>query len=122
MVTSTVETQKIDDNDHSAMFKVTGVAGGAWSTNSVIIQANTLFGSNASMLYNRLSVTSVQYSIDAPSAGFVQLWWAGNTGTNVNSNAIYTFGVSNDGELNGLVGNPIANSTGDMGITVQGYL
>lgn len=123
MAFNVVETQKLNDDDHTAIVKVTAVANGAFNVNTIIIQANSLFGANASMPYNRLSVTSVQYSTDAPATGYVQLWWSGNTGSsNSASNTIYSFGVSNDGELNGLVGNPIANSTGDIGITVQGFL
>lgn len=121
MTFNVIETQKLNDDDHTVIVKVTGVGNGAFNANAVFLTANTLFGANASMPYCRLSLTSIQYSIDAPPVGFVQLWWAGNTGSNVNSNSIFSFGVSNDGDMNGLIGNPIANSTGDVGITVQGF-
>jgi hypothetical protein len=121
MAFNVVETQILDDNDHTAMVKVTCVANATFNANVLVITANALHFANASLFINRLALTSLQYSTDlSPANGFVQLWWSSNNSANaVNSNTIFTFGTSDDGDFQGLIANPVANSTGDMGLTVQ---
>lgn len=90
MANNAVEVQVLRDDDRYTTLKVTGVAGSAWTATGLLLQANTLFGANASQSFCPLSLTDVKFAVDAAPAGYVAFTWAGQA--NSNNQTILSFG------------------------------
>lgn len=122
MAANTVEIQTIRDDDQYVTVKVTGVAANAWNVNngSVIIQANLLFGANASQSFCPLSLTDVKFSMDVGAIGYIQFYWVSTV--NVNT-AIMTFGQIGSATFDGQsIYNNANTPSGDIGVAVSNLL
>jgi len=121
MALQTVETQIIRDDDRYVTVKVRGIASGAWSTNATIVQANTLFGANASVPIIPLSLTDIKFTVDTGGPGYVDLQWTANNGSQTNV-SILSFATAATGEWNGFsIQNNANTPTGDVCLQVNGF-
>lgn len=119
MANNVVETQIIRDDDQYVTIKVTGVANSAWNVNAgaILVQANTLFGANASQVFCPLSLTDVKFSMDVGSLGYIQFVWVSTV--NVNT-AIMTFGQIGSATFDGQsIFNNANTPSGDVGVVVS---
>src|SRR5579872_4403152 len=122
MANNTVEVQTIRDDDRYTTIKVTGVANSAWNINAgqTLLQANLLFGANASQNVCPLSLTDCKFSMDVGALGYVQFYWVSpNTNT-----TIMTFGQIGSATFDGISIQNNANvgsvpGGGDVGIIVS---
>jgi hypothetical protein len=119
MANNVVEIQTIRDDDQYVTVKVTGVAANGWNVNagSTLIQANQLFGSNASQAFCPLSLTDVKFSMDVGALGYIQFHWVSTV--NVNT-TIMTFGQIGSATFDGLsIYNNANTPSGDVGVVVS---
>lgn len=117
MANSAVEVQTIRDDDSYVTIKVTGVAGGAWNNVGPLIQANLLFGANASQSFCPLSLTDVKFSMDVGALGYVQFNWVSTVNTNT---TIMTFGQIGSATFDGLsIYNNANTPSGDVNCVVS---
>jgi len=117
MANNAVEIQTIRDDDQYVTVKVTGVANAAWNAAGLLIQANTLFGANASQSFCPLSLTDIKFSMDVAGTGYVQFNWVSTVNTNV---AIMTFGMIGSATFDGQsIFNNANTPSGDIGYTIK---
>lgn len=117
MANNVVETQFIRDDDKYVTVKVTGVANQAWNAVGLLVQANSLFGANASQSFCPLTLTDIKFSMDVGSTGYVQFVWVSTV--NVNT-AIGTFGQIGSATFDGIaIPNNANTPSGDVGYTVN---
>ena len=111
-----VVTQIVTDNGTKAVVKVVVQYGAANTSNTVFLQANTLFGANASKAWCPTIITNIAYFIR--SAGIVNLEWVGST-----NGSIAVFTGNNSGQLSGLmaINNAVA-PTGDLNLNQAGMV
>lgn len=103
------QVQIIDDQDHQIVVKITGYYTAACTANTLVVQANTLFGANAS-LPCILGVNSWEYSSSLAN-GFISFEWVSNGNTNT---TIMTCGRFNDGAIARYIPNNANTPTGDV--------
>lgn len=116
MANNVVEIQTIRDDDQYVTVKVTGVAANAWNAVGVLVQANLLFGANASQSFCPLSLTDIKFSMDVSGTGYVQFNWISTVNTNT---AIMTFGMIGSATFDGQsIYNNANTPSGDIGFTV----
>ena len=115
------ETQVLVDRDDKVVVKVGGWFNTATTTNTTILQANTLYGANASAPCP-LTITAVQL-VTSLANGFVQLYYVGPSS---NVGTLY-LGRSLSSTIEAYCVNPFsANGTltatvpGDIGLWVNG--
>lgn len=122
MANNTVEVQTIRDDDRYTTIKITGVANAAWNIlgGQTLLQANSLFGANASQNVCPLSLTDVKFSMDVGGLGYIQFYWV-SPNTNV---ALFTFGQIGSATFDGISIQNNANvgsapGGGDVGVIVS---
>jgi hypothetical protein len=111
MLLNVPQVQLIDDNDHQAVVKITGFFNAATSTNGVVVQANTLYGANAS-LPCILAVNAWEYSTSL-SNGSIALEWVSTANQNT---TIMSAGRFNDGAITRFIPNNANTPTGDVNL------
>lgn len=118
MATNIVEVQTIRDDDQYTTIKVTGVANSSgWNANGILVQANLLFGANASQTFCPLSLTDVKFSMDVAGLGYIQFTWVSTVNTNV---TIMTFGQIGSATFDGQsIYNNANTPSGDIAYTVS---
>jgi hypothetical protein len=115
MLLNAPQVQIIDDNDHQTVVKITGVFSAATSSNTVVVQANTLYGANAS-LPCILTVNCWEYS-SSLSNGSIVLEWVSTANQNT---TILTAGRANDGGFARIIENNANTPTGDVNLAILG--
>jgi hypothetical protein len=117
------EVQIITDDTWKTIVKVLGFFSAATSSNTVVVQANTLFGANTSAAapLPLLSVARVLYS-QGLANGYIQLQFVGKNGAN---NAdIINLGSRTSGDMPMFIPNALASNaastTGDINLNIVG--
>jgi hypothetical protein len=125
------EVQIITDDSWKTVVKVLGFFNAATSSNTVVVQANTLFGANnsANAPLPILSVARVLYS-QGLANGFLQLEWVGKNGAAANNSDIINLGARTSGDMPMTIPNALAlsntsnvalaNTTGDINLSIVG--
>ena len=111
MLYNTPQVQIIDDQDHQTVVKITGYYNAACTTNTLVVQSNTLFGANTSRPCI-LAVNSWEYSTSL-SNGFIALEWVSTVNQNT---TIMTAGRFNDGAIARYIPNNANTPTGDVNL------
>jgi hypothetical protein len=115
MLLNVPQVQLIDDNDHQSVVKITGVFSTATSSNTVVVQANTLYGANSSRPCI-LAVNSWEYSASFAN-GAIVLEWVSTANQNT---TIMTAGRANDGAIARYIPNNANTPTGDVNLAILG--
>ena len=115
MLYNTPQTQILDDQDHQTVVKITGYYNAATNANTLVVQANSLFGANAS-LPCILGLNSIEYSTSINN-GFVALEWVSTANQNT---TITSAGRFNDGAFARYIPNNANTPTGDENLVTQG--
>lgn len=113
--------QIIYDSFDQAIVKITAYYDAATASNTLVVQANSLYGANASSPKQPiLSASRIQFVADI--SGYARLEWV-NASSNANNSVIYALG-SSAADLACYVPNPFltsnASSPCDISLTVVG--
>jgi hypothetical protein len=123
------EVQIIYDDQTKTIVKVLGYYNTTNNSNTMVVQANALFGANnsANAPLPVLSVARVLYSAGLAN-GFVQLQWVGKNGATGNLD-IVNFGSRTSGDwpaympnqlaVSNIANTALANTTGDINLNIQ---
>jgi hypothetical protein len=111
MLANQPQVQIIDDTDHQTVVKITGYYNSATSSNTLVVQANTLYGANPNVPCI-LSVNSWEYSSSLAN-GFIVLEWVSLVNDNT---TIMTTGRFNDGAVVRYARNNANTPTGDINL------
>lgn len=115
MIFNTPTIQIIDDQDHQAVIKITGMYTSACTaSNSVVVQANSLFGANSS-LPCMISVNAVEYSTSIAN-GALALEYVSTVNNNT---TITTCGRNSDGQFARYIKNQANTPSGDINLLID---
>ena len=112
MAVNAPEVQVLIDDGAKSVIKIIGYYNAATSSNTLVVQANTLAFGNTSKTCI-VTLTGVTYSTSMAN-GYVQLQWIGSS----SNTGILNFGRNSSGTLSAWIPNNASSPTGDIALQV----